>query len=89
MVEYLHPHYKNCPGNYVSHLLGHEGENSLLSLLKAEGLVTELMAGSSSEMRLFSYLNCRVKLTKKGLKEVDRVIGFIYQYLNILKDRGV
>jgi insulysin len=37
-VEYLKPYYKNCPGGYISHLIGHEGENSLLSLLIKEGL---------------------------------------------------
>ena len=29
MVE----HYKSCPSQYLSHLIGHEGENSLFSLL--------------------------------------------------------
>jgi insulysin len=38
IVDYLHPHYRIHPGGYISHLLGHEGENSLLSLLKGEGL---------------------------------------------------
>lgn len=38
IVDYLHPHYLVSPGGYISHLMGHEGENSLLSLLKGEGL---------------------------------------------------
>lgn len=38
LTEHMQPYYKNCPGNYISHLLGHEGENSLLSLLVDEGL---------------------------------------------------
>lgn len=30
-------HYKSSPGNYLSHILGHEGKNSLFSKLKEEG----------------------------------------------------
>jgi secreted Zn-dependent insulinase-like peptidase len=40
-------------------------------------------------MRLFSYIACRVRLTKKGLREPERVLGLIFQYVNILRDRGV
>lgn len=39
-------HYKNSPGKYLSHLIGHEGPGSLLSLLNKEGLALELSAGS-------------------------------------------
>lgn len=44
MIEYLwmlpnqEAHYRNSPGEYISFLIGHEGENSLLSLLIREGL---------------------------------------------------
>jgi len=34
------------PEYYVSHLLGHEGEGSLLSYLKKEGLANALGAGT-------------------------------------------
>jgi insulysin len=37
-IDNLEPHYMNCPGSYISHLIGHEGKNSLLSVLIDEGL---------------------------------------------------
>jgi insulysin len=37
--------WKSKPLLYFSHLFGHEGENSLLSHLKEEGLAMELVAG--------------------------------------------
>lgn len=39
---------------YISNLIGHEGENSLLSLLKEEGLAVSLMSGPESYMQLFT-----------------------------------
>lgn len=42
IVDYLKPYYKENPSSYITNLLGHEGENSLLSLLIGEGLGLEL-----------------------------------------------
>jgi insulysin len=35
----MQPYYKSKPTRYVSHLLGHEGPGSILSLLKTRGLI--------------------------------------------------
>ena len=39
--------YKQAPSNYLSHLLGHEGEGSAFALLKARGWASGLCAGES------------------------------------------
>jgi hypothetical protein len=36
-----------APSNYLSHLLGHEGDGSAFALLKARGLASSLSAGES------------------------------------------
>jgi len=41
----MFPYYRESPANYLSHLFGHEGENSLLSVLLEEGLAYELWSG--------------------------------------------
>jgi len=56
VIDYLAPHYRSCPGNYISHLLGHEGENSLLSLLITEGLALDLSCGPANQMNNFSIM---------------------------------
>lgn len=48
------PHYKNSPASYLSHLFGHEGKNSLLSLLIEEGLAESLSSGPEDLMNLFT-----------------------------------
>ena len=44
-LDNMVPRYVSNPHKYISHLLGHEGENSLLALLIEEGLALELTAG--------------------------------------------
>ena len=41
--------YEKKADEYLSHLVGHEGEGSLLSVLKAKGLVVAVSAGVSEE----------------------------------------
>ena len=52
----LHPLYRSKPHRILSHLIGHEGEGSLLSLLKSKGWCDALSAGetnSNSDFALF------------------------------------
>lgn len=73
--------YKSQPLRYHSHLFGHEGENSLLSYLIAEGLALELTASHDHELNgAFSNLNIDISLTKKGLAEYERVIEAVFQF---------
>ena len=69
------------PLDYYSHLFGHEGENSLLSYLKAEGLALELSAGGDHEMGgTFSTMEVCVTLSDKGLENYKDVIEAVFQY---------
>src|ERR1035437_9503612 len=43
--------WKSKPTSYISHIIGHEGPNSLLSHLIKEGLVTSLTCSNSHRMR--------------------------------------
>lgn len=82
--------YKTQPLRYHSHLFGHEGENSLLSFLINEGLALELSASHDHELNgAFTNFNVDVSLTKKGLENYERVIEAIFQYAQIVRDRGV
>ena len=65
--------YHNDPGDYLSFLIGHEGENSLLSLLIREGLAYELSAGSSNEYHSYTEFNVTITLTDKGLENYKLV----------------
>jgi insulysin len=50
ILPYFQDDLKGRPLNYFSHLIGHEGENSLLSYLISEDLAVELSAGGDHEL---------------------------------------
>lgn len=66
--------YKSGPLNYLSHLFGHEGENSILSYLKKEGYALTLGAGPSHNLNIFSDFTVTIKLTEKGLAHYKEVV---------------
>ena len=80
--------YKNSPLSYLSHIFGHESDNSILALLIKEGLAFELSSGSSDLLHLFSYFEINIILTKKGLANYEKVVMIVLQYLKILREKG-
>lgn len=75
------------PHGVLGHLLGHEGEGSLLSLLKAKGLATGLSAGAASN----SYggvMEVNVLLTEKGVRQYEEILHEVFGYLNLLRREG-
>ncbi len=82
------PLYHAKPVAYLSNLLGHEGEGSLLSQLKAEGLAEGLVASSGLGWQGGSLFNVRMSLTEQGLGNYDRVIQLLFAYVDMLRDEG-
>lgn len=72
----------------LSHVLGHEGENSLCSYLVHEDLATELSTYADHELSAFSHVCLDITLTDKGLKEYERIIEIVYQAIHTLKKEG-
>ncbi|ESO95121.1 hypothetical protein LOTGIDRAFT_232210 [Lottia gigantea] len=84
----LQPYYTSNPGHYLGHLIGHEGEGSLLSELKSRGWVNMLMGGQKAGAKGFAFFIVTVDLTDDGLDHVDDIVTLIYQYINMLKKEG-
>ena len=82
-------HYRAHPLKYFSHIIGHEGANSLRSFLVDEGLASALSAGYSTNMNLFCFFSVNVTLTKKGLANYKDVIAYIFQYIELLKTQPI
>lgn len=88
ILPYCEKMFDSKPLNYFSHLIGHEGENSLLSYLVSEGLALELTSGPQHELWAFSVLSCEITLTKKGLENYEKVAEAVFQYCQMLRDAG-
>ena len=73
--------HEAAPLKYFSSLIGHEGENSLLSYLKSKDLATALSAGPSQYMNCFTLFQVGITLSKKGLKEYEKVAEAVFQYI--------
>lgn len=78
-------HYFSKPFLYISHLLGHEGEGSLLSELKTRGWVNELCAGGTNGAKGFWFFICNMELTTEGQDHVYDIVTCVFQYLEMLR----
>ncbi|CAN0011298.1 unnamed protein product, partial [Phaeothamnion confervicola] len=84
----MEPHYREKPHRYLSHLLGHEGKGSLLSLLKARGLANDLWAGESVSVAEFTSFVVSVDCTDAGMERRDEVVSAVYSYIRMLRQEG-
>ncbi|KAM0735141.1 Insulin-degrading enzyme [Formica fusca] len=84
----LQQYYRSAPAHYISHLLGHEGEGSLLSALKAKGWCNSLVSGKRSGARGFNFFSVVVDLTEEGIKHVNNIVTLMFQYISMLKKKG-
>ncbi|MCB1706837.1 MAG: insulinase family protein [Halioglobus sp.] len=80
--------YRVNPGAYLGNLVGHEGEGSLLSRLKTEGLAQGLSAGDGLAWPGGALFSVRISLTEKGAEQPDRVLQLLFAYIDMLREEG-
>ncbi|KAL0732416.1 hypothetical protein Bca4012_008625 [Brassica carinata] len=82
--------YVKKPEDYLAHLLEHERRGSLHSFLKGKGWATSLSAGVGDDginrSSLAYIFEMSIHLTDSGLEKIYDIIGYIYQYLKLLRD---
>lgn len=77
-LPYCQKDFKTQPMDYLSNVIGHEGENSLLSYLKAEDFALALSCSPDHSMDGLTTFEIEITLTKKGLENYETVIEAIY-----------
>jgi len=77
--------YKTKPEQYISNLLGHEGQGSLHSVLNERGWIESLGAGTQSFDRQNSLLSISLELTEEGRSHIPKITDLLFQYINLLK----
>ena len=80
--------YTSRPLDYFTHLMGHEGENSILSYLKKEDLAVRISSYSDFELGVYSSFSLDVQLTEKGIKNIDQVLQAIFKYAQRIAEVG-
>ncbi len=81
---------KECDAEeFASHMLGFEGEGSLLSLLKKEKLATGLGASVDRLGREERVFELSIDLTDSGLKNYPKVLELVFQAISTLKNAKI
>ncbi len=83
------PHFRKKPVQYVTNLIGHEGEGSLHKLLTDKGWISFL---SASDVKLddgTSALVVSIELTEQGAQHIPEINGYLFEYLALLRSSPV
>ena len=83
------PLFRSKPGQFISHFIGHEGQGSILSFLKAKGWASHLSAGAMNGADGFEFFKISVDLTSDGLANYDKVVGAVFRYVELLKESQI
>jgi insulysin len=80
-------YWESKPMHYISHNIGHEGKNSLLSELIKQDLVSSLTTGRSTRLDgQLTTFTIGISLTDKGLENYQDIIRLIFAYINQMKN---
>ncbi|MCF2950351.1 insulinase family protein [Paraglaciecola aquimarina] len=82
-------HFRSKPLTILSHLLGDEGEGSLLYFYKQQGWATNLNAGGGIEGSNFKDFNINIQLTSLGIEKTDTLIQVLFAFISLIKNNGI
>lgn len=85
-VPSVEQHYRRKPADYITNLLGHEGQGSLYQRLQQEGWIVSLSAGTGSFDERNSLLAVQIELTDRGYENLDGVTEAVFDYIALLRD---
>ena len=78
------------PNHYVSYMIGNEMSGTVAHTLREMGLTDSLSAyANADEYGNAGSMTIRAVLTEKGLQHRDQIVGLIFKYIKLLKEKGV
>ena len=83
------PYYHSKPLTLIGHILGHEGQGSLLAYLKQKNWAEGLSAGDGINYRGGSSLALSIALTEEGYRHQQQVVEAVFQAIERLQQKGV
>lgn len=81
--------WRAVPSAYISHVLAHECDTSVLGVLKRRKLATGMVAGTSEVDSEHHTFRADIALTTKGFASMDQVIRLVYQGIGLAIRDGV
>jgi secreted Zn-dependent insulinase-like peptidase len=80
--------YLAKPTEYLSHLIGHESEGSILSALKKKLWANGLSSYLFQTNRDFAFFSANIELSDEGVQHIDDIISCVFAYIGMLKKVG-
>lgn len=81
--------YLSKPDRYLAGLIGHEGEGSLLAVLKQKNWATGLSSGSQMPTGTEALFGISIELTPSGDQHYQEIIALVFDHLQLIKEQGV
>ncbi|MDI5890085.1 insulinase family protein [Halomonas rhizosphaerae] len=81
--------YRHKPADYLAHLLGHEGEGSLLAVLREAGWADGLSAGVTRGDGRHALFAVDISLTPAGADRLDRIQESLFAAIDQIRDAGL
>ncbi len=88
-IPVVEKYYRAKPLNYLGNILGHEGEGSLMSVLKARGWANGLSAGAGMSYPHNATFAVNVALTEAGLEHIDEIGALLFQFIELARRDGI
>lgn len=82
------PYYRTKPAEYLTNLLGHEGEGSLHQRLKARGWIESLAAGTNRLDARNAFLSIDIDLTEAGWAAIPAITNALFGYIELLNSQS-
>ncbi|MCK8069775.1 insulinase family protein [Cobetia sp. 1CM21F] len=82
-------HYRSQPVSYLANLIGHEGEGSLLAVLKDKGWADGLSAGGGLSDGEHALLSVDISLTPEGAQHQAEIRAALFDYLALIRAEGI
>ncbi|SEL38841.1 insulinase family protein [Halomonas daqiaonensis] len=81
--------YRHKPADYLAHLLGHEGEGSLLAVLREAGWADGLSAGVTRGDGRHALFAVDISLTPDGAERLDRIQESLFATIERIRNAGL
>lgn len=82
-------HLDQKPLVYLAHMVGHEGEGSILDLLKRQGWADSLSAGEGRAAGDDAFFQIDIGLTESGLRHVWSVVDVVFAGIERIGAEGI
>jgi insulysin len=88
-IESVRTEEDSKPAQYLSNLLGHEGEGSLLALLKSRAWANGLSASTGFSDDVQATFDISINLSDQGFDHIAEIGYLLFSYIALVREKGI